>query len=93
MQRLLKGILEGEPGVPAIARPRRHGHEQQDAWQGLPPCQNRKYVAGNQHPVLQRRLLVGSRATRSDSPRALKASAVSKMAIPGAYICSGAISM
>ena len=33
------------------------------------------------------------RAMRRDSPRTLKASAVSRMAKPGGYICSGAISM
>ena len=41
----------------------------------------------------QRRRRVGSSAWRSASPSVLKASAVSRMAMPGAYICSGANSM
>ena len=40
--------------------------------------------------AIQRRFIVGSSATRIDSPSALNARAVSKIAIPGAYICSGA---
>ena len=39
------------------------------------------------------RFIVGSSATRIDSPSALNASAVSKIAKPGAYICAGAISI
>lgn len=41
----------------------------------------------------QRRFMVGSSATRIDSPSVLNASAVNKIASPGGYICSGAISM
>ena len=41
----------------------------------------------------QRAFMVGSSATRRDSPSELNANAVSRMAMPGAYICSGAISM
>lgn len=43
-------------------------------------------------PPHQRCFIVGSSATRSDSPSALNDSAVSRIASPGAYICSGAIS-
>ena len=37
--------------------------------------------------------MVGSSATRIDSPSVLKASAVNRIASHGGYICSGAISM
>ena len=41
----------------------------------------------------QRSFMVGSSTIRKDSPSALKASETTRMARPGAYICSGAISM
>ena len=66
-----------------------------DANGDLAAIGDQQFVKGHEYFRLrtQRSFMVGSSTIRKDSPSALNASAMTRIASPGAYICSGAISI
>ena len=88
MQRLrIVGGIDRDGGEAGVARGAR------DANGDLAAVGDQQLMEGHCDYPFNGLFMVGSSTMRRDSPSALNANDTTRMASPGAYICSGAISM